>query len=74
MIAELMFWAFVFFLAIGMIFNKLGREIDDGVLTDCFWPSAKRKGETVYSWYVLCFCLAFTALAVCAFVSFMERV
>lgn len=73
MIADLMFWAFVFFLAIGMIFNKLGREIDDGVLTDRFWPNAKRTGETVYSLYVVCWCLAFIALASCALASFMER-
>ena len=74
MTAELTFWAFVFFIAIGMIFNKLSREIDDGVLTDFFWPNAKRRGEIVYSLYVVCWCLAFISLAVCAFMSFMERV
>ena len=55
---------FLFFLAVGMICEKIAREIDDGVLTDRFWPNKDKRAEQVQEAYVACWVLAFGMLAI----------
>lgn len=66
--------AFLFFLAAGMICEKIAREIDDGVLTDYFWPHKDKSAEQVQEAYVACWVLAFGMLAISAVALFINEV
>lgn len=66
--------AFLFFSAIGMICWKIAKEIDDGVLTDHFWPNKDKRAEFVQEIYVACWVLAFGMLAIGTAVLFMNEV
>ena len=66
--------AFLFFLAVGMICWKIAKEIDDGVLTDYFWPNKNKRAEQVQEVHVACWVLAFGMLAIGTAVLFMNEV
>ena len=66
--------AFLFFSAIGMICWKIAKEIDDGVLTDYFWPHKDKSAEQVQEVHVACWVLAFGMLAISAAALFMNEV
>ena len=74
MIIAFTVYAFLFFSAIGMICEKIAREIDDGVLTDRFWPNKNKRAEQVQEVYVACWVLAFGMLAIGTAVLFMNEV
>ena len=66
--------AFIFFLAVGMICEKIAREIDDGMLTDRFWPNKYKRAEQVQEVYGACWVLAFGMRAIGTMVLFRNEV
>ena len=66
--------AFLFFSAIGMICWKIAKEIDDGVLTDYFWPNKYKRADQVQEIHVACWVLAFGMLAIGTVVLFINEV
>lgn len=65
---------FIFFFATGMICWKIAKEIDDGVLTDYFWPHKNKSAEQVQEVHVACWVLAFGMLAIGAVMMFVSKV